>query len=450
MSTSKNIELNRAQVTLTPPGGVRITLLNGGGLTDLTGPMHRQSLYQVFYEMYRRHPWVRAAIDKRASTAVSAGYQMTPEDPTKDINESEAREFRAFARRSNFAQLRRQWYKDIDIFSEGWSWVQHTKGNKPWKAHRLHPKFVFPKINEKGTVTGIDYGTGEKKRHFPIDQLLHFRDEDPDQDIAGLSKLYSLMETVSQDLYTMRYNLAFFENSAQTGIVFNMRNASKEEADRNRTWLEQNYTGADRAHRPIVLEGDIDIKASVAKHSDMQFIEGRRVHRQEILAVLDVNETLLGVTENANRSNSKENDLSFRDAIASRQLLVEEEINNKLILLMFKWDDILFEENDSSKRNQMESLVLYSLALDKGLMNRNEIRGRLGMGDIKDGDLYTISTSAGILPLDEEKRKEMMNEPDQRHNERTSGGQRRLHEPDDPDDKQKREDRRREPDARKR
>jgi HK97 family phage portal protein len=280
----RTTELNRAQVTVTPPGGVRITLLNGGLLSDSTGPVHRQSLYQIFYEMYRRHPWVRAAVDKRSQTAVQAGYQLTPEDPEQDIDKNRARDFRAFARRSNFSQLRRQWYRDIDIYSEGWGWVQHTKGGKPWKAHRLHPKFTFPLMVE-GVVVGVEYGTGEKKELYPIEHLLHFRDEDPDQDVSGLSKLYSLMETVSQDLYAMRYNLSFFENSAQTGIVFNMRNASKEEADRNRLWLEQNYSGAERAHRPIVLEGDIDIKASVAKHSDMQFVEGRKVHRQEILAV---------------------------------------------------------------------------------------------------------------------------------------------------------------------
>lgn len=444
--TVKSVELNRAQVTVSPPGGVRISVLGGvSSPSEQTAPTHRQTLYQVFYEMYRRHPWVRAAIDKRAQTAVSAGYQLTPEEPSNDLNAAEAKEFRAFARRSNWDQLRRAWYKDIDIFSEAWGWVQHTKAGRPFKAFRLHPKYTFP-ILVDGVVIGVEYGTGDKKIVYPINQLLHFRDEDPDQDVAGLSKLYSLMETVSQDLFAMRYNLSFFENSAQTGIVFNMRNASKEEAERNRVWLEQNYVGADRAHRPMVLEGDIEVKSAVAKHADMQFIEGRRVHRQEILAVLDVNETLLGINENSNRSSGKENDLSFRDAVAARQVLVEEEVNNKLLLGMFGWDDILFEENDSSKRNQLEQLVLLTQALQNGLLNRNEIRGKLGLGDIEGGELFTVQTSTGMIPVDK-----LMDQ--------FEAGQRlaaQLKQPppespddeDDPNDAQKREDRRREPDAR--
>lgn len=448
--TSKRIELNRSQVTISPPGDVRITVL-GKGLNntgDLTAPLHRQALYQIYYEMYRRHPWVRAAIDKRAQTAVQAGFQLVPADPDEDLNKGEAQEFKAFARRSNFSQLRRRVYKDIDIFSEGWVWVQPTKGGRPFKAWRLHPKYVNPVLSD-GTVTGVDYGIGPTKRSYPIKQLLHFPDEDPDQDVAGLSKLFSLMETVSQDLYAMRYNLSFFENSAQTGIVFNMRNASKEEAERNRAWLEQNYVGAERAHRPIVLEGDISVQESVATHQDMQFVEGRKVHRQEILAVLDVNETLLGVTENANRSNSKENDLTFRDAIAARQLIVEEEVNNKLILGMFGWDDILFEENDSSKRNQLEQLALFTQALQNGLLNRNEIRGRLGLGDIEGGELFTVQTSTGMLPVDKiEEQFEKNQQLAQQLNQEPppDSGE----EDDDPNDEQKAEDRRREADARQR
>lgn len=443
---NKKVELNRAQVTLTPPGGVRLTSLSGGTLSDGTAPVHRQTLYTIYYEMYRRHPWVRAGIDKRAQTAVQAGFQLTPEDPTQDLNKAEAKEFREFARRSNFTQLRRQWYRDIDIFSEGWGWIQLTKGGRPFKAHRLHPKYTFPKI-VNGVVTGVEYGTGESKKFYPIEQLLHFRDEDPEQDVSGLSKLHSVMESVSQDLMAMRYNLSFFENSAQTGIVFNMRNASKEEAERNRVWLEQNYSGAEKAHRPIVLEGDIEVKSSVAKHSDMQFIEGRKVHRQEILAVLDVNETLLGVTENANRSNSKENDLAFRDAVAARQLLVEEEINNKLILGLFGWDDLLFEENDSSKRNQIEQAALYIQLLTNGLMNRNEIRALIGKGDIEGGDLYTVQTATGMIPVD--KLLEQF-EQNQRLAQQltTKPGEDGSDDEDDPDDDQKAEDRKREPDIR--
>jgi phage portal protein BeeE len=160
-----------------------------------------------------------------------------------------------------------------------------------------------------------------------------------------------------------------------------------------------------------------------------------------------VNESLLGITENSNRSSSKEADLIFRDAIAARQLLVEEEINNKLILGMFGWDDILFEENDSSKRGQLEQLALFTQALQNGLMNRNEIRGRLGLGDIAGGELYTVQTSTGMIPV------EKLEEAFQQGMDlaaKAVEAQEETDDEDDPNDEQKAEDRRREPDARQR
>lgn len=446
--TTHHVELNRAQVTVTPPGGTRLTVLGPNSPSDLTAGINKQQLYSIFYEMYRRHPWVRAAIDKRAQTAVQVGFQMTPADPHSKLDEGKAREFRAFARRSNFAQLRRMTYRDVDIYSEAWWWVQRTRGGKPFKAFRLHPKYVVPRISG-GVMVGIDYGAPNDNgtEFYPLDELVHFRDEDPEQDIQGLSKLYSLMETVSIDLFAMRYNRSFFENSAQTGIVFNMRNATKEEAERNRVWLEQNYAGAERAHRPIVLEGDIQVQRSVANSQEMEYIQGRRVNRQEILAVLDVNETLLGITDNANRSSSKENDVTFRDSIAARQLLVEEEINNKLILGMFGWDDLLFEENDSSKRGQLEQTSLLNQLLQQGVINRDEWRAKIGLGNIDGGDLYTVQTATGLVPVSKllELYEKNLLAPQHESPVAPEKG-----DDEDGNDEQKREDRRGEADARER
>lgn len=442
--TRRSIELNRAQVTVSPPGGGRITVLSGTTtLSDPSAPIHRQMLYQVFYEMYRRHPWVRAAVDKRAQVATASGYQLVPSDPQGVVPSSKVTEFRAFARRSNLTQLRRQSYKDIDIYSEAFWWVQRTRSGTPFKAFRLHPKYTNPRIIG-GEIAVVEYGTANDSSliHYPYEDVLHFRDEDPDQDVAGLSKMFSLMDTVSQDLYAMRYNLSFFENSAQTGIIFNMRNASREEAERNRVWLEQNYAGPEKAHRPIVLEGDIQVQKSVATKQEMEWVAGRKVNRQEILAVLDVPETILGMVEDSNRSNSKENDLAFRDAISGRQTLVEEEINNKLLLGMFGWDDVLFEENESSKRGQLEQAALLIQLLQNGLFNRDEIRGMLGRGDIEGGDVYTVQTSTGIVPVDR-----LLDQPQQPAGDPPPPPP--VNEQ-NPNAAQKREDRRREVDARRR
>lgn len=447
--TERTLELNRAQVTVAPPNNSRLMVLgNNAGASDLGGPLNRQTLFTVYYEMYRRHPWIRAAIDKRASTATGSGNQLVPSTPDGDIPDSVAREWLAFQRRSAWTQLNRATYKDVDIFGEGWWWVQHTKGGRPYKAWRLNSKYVNPVLVD-GVFVGVTYGQvgSQNLQAYPAVRLLHFREEDPDQDVMGLSKLHSLTETVAQDLFAMRYQRSFFENSAQTGIIFNMRNASKEEAERNRVWLEQNYTGPERAHRPIVLEGDIQVQPSVANQEDMQFVESRRMNRQEILAVLDVPESLLGVMESANRSSTREGDVSFRDALAARQSLFEEEISNRLLLDMFGWDTVLYEEKDSSKRAMLEQTKQLIELLNAGLLNRDEIRGTLGKGNIKGGDLFTVSTFNGLVPVEKIEDAFAQNATRQPFGAPPQAPQEQSN---DPQDKQQREDRVGEVDPRRR
>jgi len=231
--------------------------------------------------------------------------------------------------------------------------------------------------------------------------ILHFAMEDPDSDLIGLSPLNSLQDTVAQDLFAMRYNRSFFENAAQTGVVFNMQNATKDEVDRNRAWLEENYVGATNAHRPIILEGDIKIEKSVATHQEMEFVDLRRISREEIFGVLDIDPTKLGILEDANRSTSKEATHTFREeTIGPLQAIVEEEVNDRLILELFNWDDILFQHDDEDKRSRLMQMEIYDRAVGSGLFVRNEVRAEMGRAPIEGGDVPTISTAQGVVPLE--------------------------------------------------
>jgi hypothetical protein len=89
------------------------------------------------------------------------------------------------------------------------------------------------------------------------------------------------------------------------------------------------------------------------------------------------------------------------------QSVVEEEVNDTLILELFGWDDILMEHEDQSPRARLSNLTFYRDAVRDGLMLRNEARAEIGRGPIKGGEVPTISTSAGVVPLER-----LLEEPD--------------------------------------
>jgi HK97 family phage portal protein len=399
--------VTKATVTAPVPGvSTRFAIVGGAaknaGPLSLSVSIAKRGQYDIYYGMYREHPTVRAAVEKIAKVSVSNGYVFTPETPEDSLPKDKAKELRTFFRKSNASQLLRVTYKDLTIYGESFWFVTRTRNGKPLKAQRLHPKYVDLKT-DGSTVTAYRYGPvqdNDKAVEYSPEVILHFKLDDPDNDLYGLSLLHSLQRTVATDLFAMEYNSNFFENSAQTGVIFNMKNSSTDEVDRNRAWLELNYVGSKNAHRPLILEGDISVQRSVSSPQEMQFTEMRKFNRQEILTVLDVPATKVAITEDANRSSSKEDDNTFRsETIAPTQLVVEEEINNVLILVMFGYDDILFKHREVSKRDQLELTKMFTELERMGVFSVNEVRGEYGMSDITGGDGHFIQTAAGLIPV---------------------------------------------------
>jgi HK97 family phage portal protein len=396
-------QIEKAEVTIPAPGakiyGIRRNPSRGVDMPSAT----KRQMADIFSEMYRQHPWIRTGIDKVAKVAAAPGIDFIPSDPEEDMVPLHKQNLKQFFRKSHAKKLLRMTYKDLLIFGEAFWWVDVTLGGAPKMAKRLHPKYMDAVVEDTELIEwryGPFHQDGDAI-FYDKDIILHFAVEDPDSDLIGLSPLISLQETVAQDLFAMRYNRSFFENAAQTGVIFNMRNATKDEVDRNRAWLEANYVGASNAHRPIILEGDIEVDKSVANAQEMEFLGLRRLNRQEIFGVLDLPPEKAGINEDSNRSTSKEADNSFREeTIGPIQALVEEEVNDVLILELFGYDDILFQHEESDKRSKLAQMTIYTQAVDKGLLIRDEVRGELGRGKIPGGDVATISTSAGVVPLE--------------------------------------------------
>jgi len=258
-------------------------------------------------------------------------------------------------------------------------------------------------VTTGGYITGWIYGpvSGQHKAvSYKSEQILHFKLDDPENDVQGISPLHPLQRAVAQDIFAMEYNESFFKNSAQTGTIFIVKSSTEAEAERNRQWLEENYTGPQNAHKPLLLEGDVDVERSVSSSQEMEFLRGRQLLRQEIAMVLEVDLEKLGVHEDSNRSVSREVDEGFHsESVWPRQVIIEEEINNGLILGIFGWADVIFDHNDRDPRRTQGQADTDDANFKSGRENLNEQRKRLGLGPIEGGDEYVIMTPTGLVPV---------------------------------------------------
>jgi HK97 family phage portal protein len=399
-------DLSKADISIPAPG-IRFHVLKRDPSEDmpeqLTSKLTRENKASIHYEMFRQHPTIRAAIEKVAKVAVSTGYAFNSDPPGEKVDDAKRKDLRLFFRKSNAAQLLRLTYKDLMIFGDAYWWIERARNGKPIRAMRLHPAFVDIKTSN-GKVKEYRYSVGADQRDvktYKPERIIHFKLDDPSSDLYGMSLLESLQGVVAVDLNALRFNGKFFENSAQTGTVFSLKSTDAGEIERNREYLEQNYVGTDNAHKPLLLEGDVKVEKSVSTPQEMQFIEGRKMLREEMLEVLDVPKEKLGITEDSNRSTGKESDNTFRsEAIAPLQSIVEEEVNNRLILEMFGWDDIVFSHNEVSTRDSLEMMKLLAESERMGVLSINEIRDRqFGLPGTEGGDAHFVQTAAGLIPL---------------------------------------------------
>jgi hypothetical protein len=174
------IEISKSQVTVTPPGNVaRFALIGRNSNLDVLHYNKRQQ-FGIYYEMWKQHPIVRAAIDKKATYAIAGGFQFISEDPKEKVSDDKVKRLKLFFRRSSAKQLLRQTYKDLDIFGESFWLIQRSAAAQrtPMKAVRLNPRFVNPRVNGDGQIVAWRYGPltpQEDPIEYPADVVLHFR-----------------------------------------------------------------------------------------------------------------------------------------------------------------------------------------------------------------------------------------------------------------------------------
>src|SRR4051812_6598913 len=83
------VELTKAQVSVPPPGGVSRYALLGPQLNNDVVRYSRRQQLAIYYEIYKQHPVVKSAIDKKADMCVAGGWDYVPEDNSIAVTSAE-------------------------------------------------------------------------------------------------------------------------------------------------------------------------------------------------------------------------------------------------------------------------------------------------------------------------------------------------------------------------
>ncbi|MFA5381803.1 MAG: phage portal protein [Candidatus Micrarchaeia archaeon] len=154
----------------------------------------------------------------------------------------------------------------------------------PKEIWTFHPGRFQHVPGEGGLIRGWIYRGKTKPLPLLPHEVVHIKRFNPYDDYRGLSPLEVARLSLEQDYYAAKYNRNFFVNGAQPGGVLESKeNLIQEEFDRLLAQWNDRHQGVDKAHEIALLEGGITYKQTGISQSDMLFLEGRKLNRDEIL-----------------------------------------------------------------------------------------------------------------------------------------------------------------------
>lgn len=171
-----------------------------------------------------------------------------------------------------------------------------------------------------GWPSAYEYRAGNTVRRFAVEgegpRLLHLKTFHPLDDHLGYAPLSAAQSALDLHNAAATWNKALLKNSARPSgaLVYQPKeggNLSPAQYERLKQELEDGYSGAVRAGRPLLLEGGLDWKAMALSPRDMDFVEAKNGAARDIALAIGVPPMLLGLPGDNTYANYQEANRAF-------------------------------------------------------------------------------------------------------------------------------------------
>jgi HK97 family phage portal protein len=172
------------------------------------------------------------------------------------------------------------------------------------ELHTLRPDRMRIVPGADGWPSGYEYSVNGQTTRIGgavvpgVSRVLHTKLFHPANDHYGLSPIEAAATAVDIHNEASKWNKALLDNSARPSgalVYGNGQTMTTAQFERLKGELEETYTGARNAGRPMLLEGGLDWKAMSLSPRDMDFIALKQMAAREIALALGVPALLLGI-----------------------------------------------------------------------------------------------------------------------------------------------------------
>jgi len=237
------------------------------------------------------------------------------------------------------------------------------------------------------------YKNGDERIPLAAEDVIFLRMPSPVSMYRGMGPVQAVLFDIDSDRYASQWNRNFFTNGAEPGgIIEAPEGLDPSEWDRLTSQWREEHQGVAQSHRVAVLEKArwVDRKYS---HTDMSFIDGRKLNRDLFLGAWGMPGSLVGVSENVNRANAEAGEVVFaRWLIVPRLDRIKMALNSRLVSQFPGYEDRVLDYVNPAPEDLAMHLAIGIGAYKAGLSTKDEGRAEIGLPPAEDGsgaDFFT-------------------------------------------------------------
>lgn len=295
------------------------------------------SHFALYSQMYRAQPWVATVIDKVAASAARLSFVPWAQVDTGKVADTDSDWAKLWAKPcpllSPFAFWR--WtFSTYELYGEAF-WLKIRSGRRVVGLLPMHPARTQIRRDVEGNETYV-FSLGVASAgmlEVSADDVVKFRRYNPDMLERGLSRLEPLRSTLENEHEARQSTSSWWKRGARPSLMLSTDGKLSEGAvTRLKAQVDAQHAGSGNAAGTLVLEEGMKPVPVQLSAEEMQYIETRKLNREEVCAVFDVPPPVVHILDHATFSNITEQMRSmYRDTMAPRLEDVESVIAHDLL-----------------------------------------------------------------------------------------------------------------------
>ncbi len=219
------------------------------------------------------------------------------------------------------------------------------KGDAPLELHVLRPDRVAIIPGQGGIPKAYRYTIDTRAVDVPVDpmsgqsRILHLKTFHPLDDWYGLSPMEAAAYSIDQHNQCSAWNQALLQNGARPSGALMVKageghpgTLNESQYARLKSQLDEQFSGAMNAGRPLLLEGGLEWKEMSLSPRDMDFVGIKNASARDVALAFGVPPQLLGIPGDNTYSNLKEARLAlWEQTILPLLENVTDALNNWLV-----------------------------------------------------------------------------------------------------------------------